>query len=500
MFGVGRLERIQDILSGQSDTQPLLERTRFKNRRIYVIEICLEFNKSMNKFNDSASESNTYRINMTIEHIKTVHSLILDSGPLIKNDPSVSTLLGQAETLYTTPSVIDEIRDAATKARLELTLIPFITIRSPRPASVRTIQEFARKTGDLEVLSRTDAHLMALAYELECERNHGNWRLRSIPGQKKINGAPPPSLAARDSGADKTKLKSAVLEGHSEEGHTQETSKLDRSDDSSIEIGVQKALSNLNLFIENSQVSPNETSAISDSNRNLAAKEHLSKSEDVVIEEEKLSDEEGWITASNLKKHQEKDSNTITSPKDSGKILQVALITNDYAMQNVLLRMNLNVLSSSLQKISNIRSWVLRCHACFLVTRDMTKQFCGRCGKPTLLRAASSTDRDGNFKIYLKKNMQWSSRGNVYSIPKPRAGTSNGKLVDGGRKGEWGRDLILAEDQKEYIKSLEMEKRRKEIDLMDVDFLPGLLSRDRGKNGRRLTPGAGRNINSRKRK
>ncbi|TQS34919.1 hypothetical protein Golomagni_04677, partial [Golovinomyces magnicellulatus] len=434
------------------------------------------------------------------ERAKKVHSLILDSGPIIKNDPSVSTLLGQAEILYTIPSVINEIRDAATRARLELSLIPFITLRSPRPASIRTIQDFARKTGDLEVLSRTDIHLMALAYELECERNHGNWRLRSIPGQKKLNGAPPPSLAARGPEADKTELKSAVLGSHTEEGYTQETAKLNESDDLPVEIDVQKALSNLCLSIENSKVSPNDVSAVSDSNGDLAVKEHISLSEDVVIEEDKLSDEEGWITASNLKKHQEKDSNTITSPKDSGKILQVALITNDYAMQNVLLRMNLNVLSSSLQKISNIRSWVLRCHACFLVTRDMTKQFCGRCGKPTLLRAASSTDRDGNFKIHLKKNMQWNSRGNVYSIPKPRAGTSSGKLVDGGRKGEWGRDLILAEDQKEYIKSLEIEKRTKEMDLMDVDFLPGLLSRDRGKNGRRLTPGAGRNVNSRKRK
>ena len=128
---------------------------------------------------------------MTTETPKPIHSLILDSGPIIKNDPHVSTILGQAENIYTIPAVIDEIRDAVTRARLESTLLPFLKLRSPRPASVKVITDFARKTGDLEVLSRPDIHLMALAYELECERNNGDWRLRSDPNQKKINGEPP---------------------------------------------------------------------------------------------------------------------------------------------------------------------------------------------------------------------------------------------------------------------------------------------------------------------
>jgi RNA-binding protein NOB1 len=100
------------------------------------------------------------------ETTKPIHSLIIDAGPIIKNEPPVSTLLGQAQTLFTIPAIIDEIRDAVTRARVETTLLPFLTLRSPKPASIKVITDFARRTGDLEVLSQPDIHLMALAYEL----------------------------------------------------------------------------------------------------------------------------------------------------------------------------------------------------------------------------------------------------------------------------------------------------------------------------------------------
>jgi len=41
---------------------------------------------------------------------------------------------------------------------------------------------FAKKTGDYAVLSVADLHVLALTYELECELNHGDWRLLKEPG------------------------------------------------------------------------------------------------------------------------------------------------------------------------------------------------------------------------------------------------------------------------------------------------------------------------------
>jgi len=44
------------------------------------------------------------------------------------------------------------------------------------------VTSFAKKTGDYEMLSVADIHILALTYELECELNHGDWRLHKEPG------------------------------------------------------------------------------------------------------------------------------------------------------------------------------------------------------------------------------------------------------------------------------------------------------------------------------
>ena len=426
--------------------------------------------------------------------IKPIHSLVIDAGPIIKNEPPVSTLLGQAQTILTIPAVIDEIRDATTRARIESTLLPFLTLRSPKTASVKVITDFARRTGDLEVLSRPDIHLMALAYELECERNQGDWRLRSVPGQTRLNGAPPASI--KDEISAETSTNGAET--------STEAAPADRSDDmggSGLEIPKTIDPSDL-AQLSLTRISNTESTALGPDHTSAPALEDLNIEPSCSVEEEQVSrsDDEGWITPSNLKKHQEKDGIASAEPQGEQKIIQVATITSDFAMQNVLLRMNLNLLSPSLQRIRQLKTWVLRCHACFDITKDMSKQFCPRCGKPTLLRTSCSTDQNGTFKVHLKKNMQWNTRGNVYSIPKPVAGSSNGKLVSGGGKGGWGQSLILAEDQKEYVRAMTGTSRRKEKDPMDEDYLPNILSGDRGGAGGRPKIGAGKNVNSKKRR
>lgn len=164
--------------------------------------------------------------------------------------------------------------------------------------------------------------------------------------------------------------------------------------------------------------------------------------------------------------------------------------------------MNLNLLSTTtLQKIQHLRTFIKRCHGCFLTTKDMNKQFCPRCGKDTLTRVSCTTTANGQFTMHLKKNMQWNNRGNVYSVPKPTAGTANGKWKGGGGKGGWGTELVLAEDQKEFVRANAEEERRqrRERDLMDEDYLPGILTGERNRTGGRTKVGAGRNVNSRKR-
>ncbi|KAF4750927.1 Nin1 binding protein, partial [Perkinsus olseni] len=67
--------------------------------------------------------------------------------------------------LYTTPRILGEIRDR--QARQHLANLPAqLKVRSPDTESMRTVQEFARKTGDFGFLSVNDMEVMALAVML----------------------------------------------------------------------------------------------------------------------------------------------------------------------------------------------------------------------------------------------------------------------------------------------------------------------------------------------
>jgi RNA-binding protein NOB1 len=47
----------------------------------------------------------------------------------------------------------------------------------------------------------------------------------------------------------------------------------------------------------------------------------------------------------------------------------VSIITADFAMQNVILQMGLQLISPDGRQIRKINRWVLRCSACFKVTK-----------------------------------------------------------------------------------------------------------------------------------
>lgn len=426
-----------------------------------------------------------------MESQKPVHTIVLDTGSIIKNNPTVSTLLAQSEQIVTVPAILTEIRDAVTRTRVETQLMPFLTLRSPNPASIKFVTDFARKTGDLDVLSKPDIQIVALAYELECERNGGDWRLRKNPGQKGMNGKPPAKIEepkAPEADGPKEEEKTEQAPAPTEEAQKETT-------DASVE-QISEVLAKTK--IEQVEETPSQDPApqtIAEAQPSADAQPTPEQADDSGDD----SDGGDWITPSNLKKHQEKDASGSTNETNTPQsILQVATLTTDFAMQNVLLQINLNLLSPNMQRVKHLKTYILRCHACFCTTKQMSKQFCPRCGNPTLTRVACSTTANGEFKLHLKKNIQWNTRGDRFSIPKPVHGSANGR-VQGGGKGHWGNELILAEDQKEYLRHHEVEKRRKERDLMDEDYLPSILTGDRQRSGGRMKVGGGRNVNSKKR-
>lgn len=485
---------------------------------------------------------------------KPVHTLVLDTGAIIKNEPSVSTLISKADSLITVPAIISEIKDAVTRSRVETMLMPFLTIRSPSPASMQFVTEFARRTGDLPVLSKPDLQIIALTYELEVERSGGDWRLRKVPGQKGLNGPVPgkegeskdapevkvPAVEAVEKVEEQLQQEAPVEEAQVAAEAPEEPVTEVSPPEQQIVPGISNDAEPTTEVAEEAQVE--EAPAVEDdgpwesvpakSKRSFRPKKNLTKAfaqtsinepttapapapapelaqveanpqidsaqEITADQSDSESDGEGWITPANLKQKQAEDAAPNASNTSSQKKMEVAVLTTDFAMQNVILQINLNLLSSSLMKIRHVRSVVLRCQACFLICKEMNKQFCPRCGKPTLTRVSCSTTNAGEFKIHLKKNFQYNSRGDRYSIPKAVHGAAHGR-VKGGGKGSWGNELILAEDQKEYERAITTEKRAKERNLMDEDYLPGILTGERSKTGGRIKVGAGRNVNSKKR-
>lgn len=168
-------------------------------------------------------------------------------------------------------------------------------------------------------------------------------------------------------------------------------------------------------------------------------------------------DGEGWITCSkDIRKmksdgHLDPTSNPHHSSKGAvekpaGPPLEkrAACATTDFAMQNVILQMNLELLSVDGIKLRRLKSWVTRCGSCFTVYSESEstgpsnakRLFCSRCGSDFMQRVAASVDgKTGRLRLHLSKKHKNSLRGTKFSLPK----AGSGDRFQG--------DLLLREDQ-----------------------------------------------------
>ncbi|KAL9054092.1 MAG: hypothetical protein Q9162_004349 [Coniocarpon cinnabarinum] len=465
---------------------------------------------------------------MAQDQAKPFAALILDAGPIIKNTPSVSTLLAKSQKLVTLPSVVAEFRDEQTRIRVESTLKPFLLIRDPRPESVKHVADFARRTGDYAVLSGTDLKVAALAYELHNEQNHiiaqrlGEASFSSLEEtgslctqlstasqqNQRCNTVPKPILGRSVSDSKQGDASAVGLDqpqtpnahgGYADALRSTQDGNQTASSPSHASLATEVAgdvadLGEISLQDEHHDW---HSSVVNPPPAHVHGETSDGSSTDG-------AEDEDWITPSNINRRMaEETAPSLASSSVSPDPVPVATLTTDFALQNVLLQLQLNILSTTtLQHIQQLRTTILRCHGCFQLVKDTTKQFCPRCGQPNLTRVPASIDRVGKMQVHLKQNWEWNRRGQRYSIPKPVMGTPSGRNVKGGGKGGWGNDLILTEDQKEYTRAVApgSRARRKEKDLMDEDVLPGILSGDRSRvGGAQPTVGAGRNVNSKRR-
>ncbi|KAJ3219984.1 Nin1 binding protein [Dinochytrium kinnereticum] len=395
--------------------------------------------------------------------------IVVDANALIKG-LDLTTLNADC---YTIPDVIAEVRDKQSQEAL-LRRKDQLKTRIPNEEAFQKVVAFSKKTGDFATLSVTDLKVLALAYMLEKEQN-GVEHVRLEP-LKPMQGVVKPQRKQ----PLKEKVESAPIESHKKLTPLKpaQAEKQAGPGESSL---VEKQIASIKLSEEESvpaQFPPKEQK--DDSVIKAQDPEDEGAEEATLIDDdgEASDDSEGeWITPANIAKHKAKNNNsTKFIPADDPCKVFVGCLTSDFAMQNVLLQMNLKLVSKEGEIIRETKTWALRCHACFKITTDLSKQFCPSCGNSTLMRASVSVDSNGNMVCYLKRNFQYNIRGTKYSLPTP----------EGGRKAN---NLIIREDQKEYEKAVKTHNHHMKKTASDMQFDSDFEAIFKQSAGSRSTPG-----------
>ena len=149
----------------------------------------------------------------------------------------------------------------------------------------------------------------------------------------------------------------------------------------------------------------------------------------------------GKLNPTQIPPSNSKDTVSHVGPHNSKRS---ACTTTDFAMQNVILQMNLELLTVDGIKVRRLKTWVSRCGACFTIYTDTENSgpykhkrlFCSRCGSDMMQRVAASVDsKTGRLRLHLSKKYKTSTRGTKFSLPKP------------GSNNRFQGDLLLREDQ-----------------------------------------------------
>ncbi|XP_006006820.1 RNA-binding protein NOB1 isoform X2 [Latimeria chalumnae] len=388
------------------------------------------------------------------------------------------------KNIYTLKEVVREIRDKDTKRRLAV--LPYqLCFKEPFPEYIRLVTEFSKKTGDYPSLSATDIKVLALTYQLEVE-NVGVDHLKKEPETNvqvsttlrhpeapvNIAGFYLPSKPKHHNEVHPEDKTASEHLGVSDEMPASENPEYSsfwywRNPLPSIEADLQDILN-----AENAVVAKDASSVFEKlQDLNLSSEHHLCRNSveeqnnekagvtplDENSEEEEDEDDGGsWITPSNIKQIQQ-DMGSHEAPVD----IKVGCLTTDFAMQNVLIQIGLHVLSVNGMLIRQARNYILRCHACFKATTNMTKVFCPNCGNKTLKKVAVTVDENGCVHMHFSRNPKvLNSTGLRYSLPAPKGG-------------KHANNPHLVEDQR-FPQQRLSKKARQKTNVFDPDYIAGV--------------------------
>nr|CAG4640949.1 EOG090X07WR [Eulimnadia texana] len=357
-----------------------------------------------------------------------VKHIVLRTGAMLRR--ATCKTINIAEVVYTLRDVVDEIRDQATRQRLQV--LPYeLKMIEPNVEAIKFITDFSKKTGDFASLSTTDIKVLALTYQLEIEAGRKD-QLKTEPKMSKSvivgRGNEPIEPVA---GFYKPKTKN--------EASTSEPEGLEN---------IEEKVGALSLAADDSQEETVD---------NGEAEEDYEEEEEEEVDEEEEEEEDGdngWITPSNISKVK----NQIQGQVEDSQ-LEVACITTDFAMQNVLVQVGMHIVSLDGKQIRQARTYILRCYACFKTTSNITKVFCPSCGHKTLKKVAVTLNEDGSLKIHISSRHRLTPRGKKFSLPTPKGG-------------KYANNPILVEDQREAQKRA-TKLAMKKTNALDPDYIAG---------------------------
>lgn len=355
--------------------------------------------------------------------------VVLDSGAFITGTKIDN--LGSEVEYYTIDEVVAELKDE--NARIRFQTFPFpIHVVPVTHESLQFVSDFAKQTGDYYALSTTDLKILALTYMLEVQ-THGDAHIRKHPGEIAIPNEPIQSDIVEEeffnncSFAEEATINPFDLE----------TFLGGTSSDFWALVGIE--------VDENGDPILRAEDMASDEPENSSSS--ASEMHNVDIFALPGFDDGQWITPDNYQAINSQVTNPTTKKSNVTPLSEpiaaaaseanplgtsssaVGCITTDYGMQNVLLQSGLRILAAdSGLAITSLRQWMNRCHTCYTLTRDMSREFCPSCGGHTMIRVAVFVDPRGKVHYRWSNKKIFNKRGTRYSIPKPKGGKKNTDL------------------------------------------------------------------------
>ncbi|KAK9497657.1 hypothetical protein O3M35_004345 [Rhynocoris fuscipes] len=372
-------------------------------------------------------------------------NLIVDTTAFLNN----AQLQELGKNIVTTEDVVSEVRCKRQLRRL--IVLPYdLQVKNVEADAVSFITEFAKKTGDFLYLSATDIKLLALTYQLE-KQLVGVDHLRTEPILIKtlepLTSNLPDNIPGFYTPTQQNGNNIIADDGDNE--NDAESNAEDEDEEENSDSNLQEVPE---LRFQHADEILQQFSRLSCQTFSSDVNEEKEEEED-----EEDSDGAAWITPSNLKRYGQ-----VTQSYNSNEIKShaVACLTNDFSMQNVLKQIGLNVISLDGKLIKEIRTYVLRCYACFHITPQTTRLFCPKCGNKTLKRVSIKVDSEGKQHVEINFRRPLTARGKKFPLPRPKGG-------------KHAVNPILCEDQRvpqQRLSKLALTKNNP----MDPDYIAGV--------------------------